>query len=286
MSKNITQKIREMLTPADLKMFEGAIESMINDKVKGKLADMVALKEEELKTKYDTLAEEYVAKQIDARLDSEKASLVESYDKKLNLLEKKVVSKLDSFLDHVITEQISDEAIEKLAINEVALPVVSKIKSIFAENHIELKSDGEAIIKEATDKSATLEKQLSESIAKNMELEERLEKSATFILMSEKTEGLTATQKQRVVEMFKDKHFNEVEKKIDNFVELIKEGESVVSKKKTAVIKKKKINDVIAEGDAIIEKPIAKKIKKVIKEDEEFQIPSLNESANRLLADD
>ena len=286
MSKNITQKIREMLTPADLKMFEGAIESMINDKVKGKLADMVALKEEELKTKYDTLAEEYVAKQIDARLDSEKASLVESYDKKLNLLEKKVVSKLDSFLDHVITEQISDEAIEKLAINEVTLPVVSKIKSIFAENHIELKSDGEAIIKEATDKSATLEKQLSESIAKNMELEERLEKSATFILMSEKTEGLTATQKQRVVEMFKDKHFNEVEKKIDNFVELIKEGESVVSKKKTAVIKKKKINDVIAEGDAIIEKPIAKKIKKVIKEDEEFQIPSLNESANRLLADD
>ena len=286
MSKNITQKIREMLTPADLKMFEGAIDSMISDKVKAKLADMITLKEEELKNKYDTLAEEYVAKEIDARLDGEKASLVESYDKKLNLLEKKVVSKLDSFLDHVITEQISDEAIEKLAINEVALPVVSKIKSIFTDNHIELKSDGEAIIKEATDKSVTLENQLSESIAKNMELEERLEKSATFILMSEKTEGLTATQKQRVVEMFKDKHFNEVEKKINNFVELIKEGESVVSKKKTAVIKKKKINDVIAEGDAIIEKPITKRIKKVIKEDEQSQIPSLNESANRLLGED
>ena len=286
MSKNITQKIREMLTPADLKMFEGAIDSMISDKVKAKLADMITLKEEELKNKYDTLAEEYVAKEIDARLDGEKASLVESYDKKLNLLEKKVVSKLDSFLDHVITEQISDEAIEKLAINEVSLPLISKMKAVFAENHIELKSDGEKIVKEATAKADSFETQLSESIAKNMELEERLEKSATFILMSEKTEGLTATQKQRVVSMFNDKHFNEVEKKIDNFVTLIKEGESVVSKKKTAVIKKKKINDVIAEGDAIIEESKTKKIKRVIKEDEEIRIPSINDSANRLLGED
>jgi len=285
MSKNITKKIREMLTPKDLKIFEGAIESLINDKVKSKLKDMITLKEEELKNKYDVLAEEYVQKEIEKRLVSEKASIVESYDKKLNLLEKRVVSKLDSFLDHVITEQISDESIEKLAINEVALPVINKIKDIFGESNINITSDGEKTIKESMNKISSLETQLSESIAKNMELEERLEKSAVFILMSEKTDGLTNSQKNRVVEMFKDKHFDEVEKKIDGFVELIKEGDTSVSKKKASVIKRKKINDVISEGDSINTEPKTKKIRKVIKENEETPVDTFTNIANSYLED-
>ncbi|MFW6219670.1 MAG: hypothetical protein ACOCZ5_00075 [bacterium] len=285
MSKNITKKIREMLTPEDLKIFEGAIESLINDKVKSKLNDMITLKEEELKNKYDTLAEEYVQKEIEKRLVSEKASIVESYDKKLNLLEKRVVSKLDSFLDHVITEQISDESIEKLAINEVTLPVIDKIKSVFAESNINITSDGEKTIKESEESIKSLETQLSESIAKNMELEERLEKSAVFILMSEKTDGLTNSQKNRVIEMFKDKHFDEVEKKIDGFIELIKEGDTSVSKKKTSVIKRKKINDVIAEGDNIEVEPKTKKIKKIITENDQTNEYTLSNAANAYLED-
>lgn len=285
MSKNITKKIREMLTPQDLKIFEGAIESLINDKVKSKLNDMVSLKEEELKNKYDKLAEEYVQKEIEKRLVSEKASIVKSYDKKLNLLEKRVVSKLDSFLDHVITEQISDKSIEKLAINEVTLPVLDKIKSVFAESNINITSEGKKTIKESTNKISSLESQLSESIQKNMELEERLEKSAVFILMSEKTNGLTNSQKNRVVEMFKDKHFDEVEKKVDSFIELIKEGDTSVSKKKASVIKKKKLNDVIAEGDEIKVAPKREKIKKVIKENEETPVNSFANIANSYLED-
>ena len=97
MSKKITDKIKEMLTPEDLKVFEAAIEKMVDTRVK--------LKEEEIKSKYDELAEEYVSKKVSEELETAKATLIEDYDEKLKNIEQKVVTKLGSFLDHVIVEQ-------------------------------------------------------------------------------------------------------------------------------------------------------------------------------------
>jgi hypothetical protein len=266
MSKKITEKIKEMLTPEDLKVFEAAIEKMI--------ATRVALKEEEIKAKYDELAEEYVSKKVSEELENAKASLIEEYDVKLKSIEQKVVTKLGSFLDHVIVEQISEEAIEKLAINEIAMPIVEQIKKVFGSNYIDLDTDGSGLLKQEQKKVASLEKEISEAHAKIMESEERLEKSATFLLISEKTEGLTKTQKQRVAKMFKNKKFEEVKEGIDTFVEMIKE--SVESKVKPNG-DKGNIDSIITEEDAIEES------KKVINEDKEEFVYA--EKANRYLDD-
>jgi hypothetical protein len=266
MSKKITEKIKEMLTPEDLKVFEAAIEKMI--------ATRVALKEEEIKAKYDELAEEYVSKKVSEELENAKASLIEEYDVKLKSIEQKVVTKLGSFLDHVIVEQISEEAIEKLAINEIAMPIVEQIKKVFGSNYIDLDTDGSGLLKQEQKKVASLEKEISEAHAKIMESEERLEKSATFLLISEKTEGLTKTQKQRVAKMFKNKKFEEVKDGIDTFVEMIKE--SVESKVKPNG-DKGNIDSIITEEDAIEES------KKVINEDKEEFVYA--EKANRYLDD-
>ena len=264
MSKKITDKIKEMLTPEDLKVFEQAIEKMLEKRV--------SLKEEEIKAKYDELAEEYVTKKVAEELETAKAELIESYDAKLKGIEQKVVTKLGSFLDHVIVEQISEESIEKLAINEIAMPVVEQIKNIFNKNFVELDSDGAALIKQEQKKSAELEKELSETHAKRMESEERLEKAASFLLISEKTEGLTRTQKQRVAKMFKNKKFDEVKDGIDTFVEMIKESATVAPKKSGD---KGTIDSIITEEDNMEEEKAS-----VIEEKEEF---TFAEKANRYM---
>lgn len=265
MSKKITDKIKEILTPEDLKIFEQSIEKMLDKRV--------ALKEEEIKAKYDALAEEYVTKKVAEETEKIKATLIEEYDGKLKGIEQKVVTKLGSFLDHVIVEQISEASIEKLAINEIAMPVVEQIKSILTNNFVDIDSDGSGLLKKEQQKSATLEKELSESHAKLMESEERLEKSATFLLISEKTEGLTKTDKQRVAKMFKTKKFEEVKEGIDTFVEMIKESSSVQPKAKTE--DKGTIDAIITEDDNIAE------VKPVIKEEkEEFNFA---EKANKYL---
>ncbi len=250
MSKKITDKIKELLTPEDLQTFEEAIESMISERVGAK----VSLMEEEMKTKYDTIAEEYVEKQVAEKLEAEKAELMESYDAKLNSLEKKVVAKLDSFIEHVVKEQISDEAIKSIALNEVTSPIVDGIKKVFGENYVELDSNTEATIKESESKISDLETKYSESLDKNMKLEERLEKTATYLLISEKTEGLTVSQKKRVVNMFKDKAFDEVKEKIDDFIGIVKESNEKKEEKAEETTEEKTIVDeIVAEGDTIEE---------------------------------
>jgi hypothetical protein len=266
MSKKITEKIKDLLSAEDLKVFESAIEKMIQQKV--------ALKEEEIKSKYDELAEEYVSKKLAEESESLKATLVEEYDGKLKNIEKNVVTKLGSFLDHVIVEQISDEAIEKLAINEIAMPVVEGIKKVFSTNYIDLDTDGSGLLKDEKKKVVDLEKQLSDAHEKVMESEERLEKSATFLLISEKTEGLTNTQKNRVTKMFKNKNFGDVKENIDSFVEIVKESAAPAPKKTDG---KGIIDDVISEEDNLPEE------KKVIKEgDEDF---SFAKQAQRYLGE-
>jgi len=181
MSKKITQKIRELLTPEDLKVFESAIEQMINGRVTTKVNEQVALREEEMKKEYSNLSEEFCNKEVANRLGEEKAKLVETYDTKLVNLETKIVSRLDSFLESTINEQISDEMLEKVAINETLLPLVNTLKEAFAKHHVELDSTGEKAIKELKDEKESKEKELTESIAKNMEYEERLEKAGVFL---------------------------------------------------------------------------------------------------------
>ena len=260
MSKNITQKIRELLTPEDLKVFESAVDSMIEEKTKAKLSDLIQLKEEELKTKYESLSEEYVSKEVEKRLTEAKAKLIESYDKKLSLLEQKVVTKLDSYLDHVISEQISDDMLERVAINETLQPVVEGIRAVFSDNHLKLNSKAQSTINSLTKQVEEIKSELSESIEKSIQLESKLEQSAVYLLISEKTNGLKKSDKQKVVEMFKTKEFEEVEKNIDNYLQLIKESDSIKSKKpiaKTSVKAK-----VVSVNEGVVpesnKKPIAK----------------------------
>lgn len=283
MSKKITQKIRELLTPEDLKVFESAVETMIQSRVDEQISNIAELKEAELKKKYDTVAEEYVSKVISEKMTKEKADLVESYDNKLALLEEKIVTKLNSFLDHVISEQISDEMLEKIAINETLAPVVEGIRSVFSDNHLKLDSKAKATIDSLTAEKDALQGQVSEGIEKSMQLESQLEQSAIYLLISEKTNGLKKSDKQKVIEMFKEKSFDEVEKNIDNYLGLIKESVKPSKKKVMSEETKKSVQEKV---ESVNEGAEVKTEKKPVadKAINEHEIPSLSDYANKYLA--
>jgi len=276
MSKKITQKIRDLLTPEDLKIFEGAMEDMINNRVSKKVNDQVTLREEELKKEYATLSEEFCNKEVTKRLEDEKANLIETYDSKLVNLETKIVSRLDSFLESTINEQISDDMLEKVAINETLLPLVNGLKEAFAKYHVELDSTGEKAIKELAEEKEKNAVELTEAIAKNMEYEERLEKAGVFLLISQKSKGLTETETAHVVKTFKDRKFEEVDGKIDDFITVLKEGVKKETKKNKSAktSKKKKVDDVITENEGL-EAPK----KKVVKDEE------INESGKKSMSE-
>ena len=250
MEKSITQKIAEFLSTEDLKIFESAIDK--------KIKEAVSIMEEEVKNKYDTLAEKYCTKKIDeatvtlkAKFDedlaNEKAALIESYDGKLSNLEQKLVSRLDAFHEHEVKNLISDETIEKIAINETYAPIVEKMRKVFSEHFVSIDTDGTSQLTEAQKTIKGLEKQLSEAIADKIVLEEKMDKTASFLMISEKTQGLKESAKKRVVNMFKDKKFQETQSKIDSFVDLIKESRD----SRPVMNKKPLIDSVTSEDDNI-----------------------------------
>ena len=99
----------------------------------------------------------------------------------------------------------------------------------------------------------------TEMTKKIVESEERLEKSAAFLLISEKTTGLTETEKSRVIKMFKNKPFNEIKENIDEFVSMVKET------KETKVVESKQAKTI----DTVLTEEVDTKIeekKETIKE--------------------
>jgi len=101
-----------------------------------------------------------------------------------------------------------------------------------------------------------------------------------FFLISEKTNGLTKTEKEHVVKTFKDRKFEEVDGKIDDYIKVLKEGVNKVTKKKKVVLentKKKTVNKLFTEDDGL-EAP-----KKEVVKDEDINKStelSMNEIAN------
>ena len=247
MENKITDKIKEVLTPEDLKLFEGSMSKLVSD--------AVALRESEIKAEYDDLSEKYCAKRIAEETEAVKSTLIEEYDTKLENLEQKVVARLTSFIDHLVTENAVEETIEKIAISEVASPIVDKIRKVYAEHFISLDTEGSTQIKESVETVKKLQKQLSEAISDKMNLQEKVDKTAGYLLISEKVGGLNESHKERVVKMFKDKKFEEISEQIDNFIGLIKE--SKVTPVKTE--QKKTMESIISENDGtVVEKKVIK----------------------------
>ena len=217
----ITEKLKGIMTPEEITSFEQSVQTLINEQVESKLATEI----DSIKKKYDVVAEEYCKKMISEGIEAQKKTIIAEYDQKMLVLEDKVMRGFDLFLEQEILPQISNDTISRIAINEAFAPIVTGIKKVLEENYVAVDSEGSSILAEAKEEIVRLESQLSESIAEKMVLNERLEKVANHLIISESTKGLNETQTQRVSEMFKDKPFEETEEKIGGFVEFLCESE-------------------------------------------------------------
>lgn len=212
----IIEKLKDVLKQEDLKELNDQIKQMVNEEVEKRVAVIA----DEHKEKLDKLAEEYVEKAI----AEEKKNLAEENKKELEEMEDRLIGWLDGFLDEEINEQISDEQLEKIAINETLEPIVKGIKKLFEENHIELDSEGSSLLKTKEDEIEDLKNENSSIMAKNIEYKEILEKVAIKKLIEEKTEGLSDEESKKVSVMAENVNsFDILKEKIDTIVDIVLE---------------------------------------------------------------
>jgi len=234
---NILSKLKGVMNEADLSKFEVAVKEMINERVK--ILEEAKVKELEEK------AEEFCVKEVASRLAVEKENLIKEYDEKLSKFENNIVEKLDLFLESEINNNISDAMIEKIAINETYRPIVEAIQQLFEEKFVALDTEGMGILREAKEEIVKLEEEVSTHIADKMELQTESDKQKSLILYLEKTEGLSKTQKDKVLTLIEGKNYNEVKKTISSVIDLVVEQEEkpVRKEKKEVVVEEKSIDE-------------------------------------------
>jgi uncharacterized protein YsxB (DUF464 family) len=265
---NVLEKFKDSLSAEDFVQLEESITKLIEEKAKTR-ADLIveevkteletlaeqytkqeietalATKTTELQEEYDRktelfketaiekiqeMAEGYVAKEVEEKVSEIKTQLEEEYSEKIQSLEENVVDKLDKFLDLEITSKISDELLESVAINETYAPIIAGIQSLFESKFVSLDSEGTAIVESAKSEAETLKTKLNETMSEKIAMAEKIEKLQTGLLIATKTEGLTESQKDRVMVMLEGKGFDEVSSKIDTVVDIITESEDTFYK--------------------------------------------------------
>lgn len=265
---NVLEKFKDSLSAEDFVQLEESITKLIEEKAKTR-ADLIveevkteletlaeqytkqeietalATKATELQEEYDRktelfketaiekiqeMAEGYVAKEVEEKVSEIKTQLEEEYSEKIQSLEENVVDKLDKFLDLEITSKISDELLESVAINETYAPIIAGIQSLFESKFVSLDSEGKSIVESAKSEAETLKTKLNETMSEKIAMAEKIEKLQTGLLIATKTEGLTESQKDRVMVMLEGKGFDEVSSKIDTVVDIITESEDAFYK--------------------------------------------------------
>lgn len=264
---DILEKFKERLSAEDYVQIEESIVSLIEEKAKERAAliaedvktqlevlaeqftkqeveRIVAEKTTELEESYvsktelfketaierlQELAEGFVAKEVSDKVEEIRTKLDEEFSEKVQALEENVVDKLDKFLDLEISSKISDELLESVAINEAYAPLVAGIRDLFESKFVALDSEGTKIVAESKSEAETLKTKLNESMSKNIELVKKVESLQTGLLIATKSEGLTESQKNRVVVMLEGKSFDEVAAKIDTVIDIIAETEDVLT---------------------------------------------------------
>lgn len=217
----LPEKLKEVLSEDDQKKLETAIGDLIESKSDERADLKVEAKTKELTA---TLEADF-AKKLDEAIVAEKAKLEEEKTKAIEALEESLLEKLSSFLDLQISEKISEETLEKIAINETFKPIIEGIKDLFESKFIELDTDGEALLRDAKEEIESLNDKISSEITEKIELKESIDRLKADILVKEKTKDLSPEQATKVAKFFEDKDLKETEKKIDAFLEMIVEKE-------------------------------------------------------------
>lgn len=185
---------------------------------------------EEFKEKASVIFEAIVGE----RIAKEKEALEEEYKSAFELVKEELDKKIDAYLDYVVEEFLSENevAIETNVKVAVAENFMEGFKNLFLESNVVIPSEGLDIVENLEAKIAELEKNLNESEAKNVELNKVISEAETSKsvaeIVSEASEGLTESQKDRLSTLVEGIQYENTDE-LKNKINVLKE--TLVAKK-------------------------------------------------------
>ena len=207
-----------------------------------------------------TLSDEFKAKSaiifetaIKSKISTEVERLENEYqsrlDEELDATRSDLVEKVDSYLNYVVEQWMDDNkvALQTGLRTEIAEKFMTSLKDLFTESYIEVPESKVDLVDELAAEVEELEAASNEAISKQMEMQEELEELKRQKVIAEASEGLAATQVEKLKKLAEDVDFESEE----TFAEKVKTiKESYFTKKTT---ESADIEEAVEDGDAVVE---------------------------------
>lgn len=155
---------------------------------------------EEFMDKAKTILEAAVA----SKMQSEIARLEEAYaaalEEEVASIQEELSNNVDDYLNYVVEQWVTDNevAIEAGLRSELTEDFISGLRQLFAEHYIDIPEEKVSVIEELGSRVEELEEKLNEEIERNVELTKVLSESTKESVLHDMTEGLTATQAEKL----------------------------------------------------------------------------------------
>lgn len=189
----------------------------------------------QIKEKLETLIEVKAQELTQSKLQEAKEQLVESYETKFEEYKEDITSKFSNFVDSVLEEEmtIPDKVLEYAKKGELYNDLIEQFKIRLSVDEGLLDEEVKGLLKEAKEEILKLRSTLDETIAKNLEVVNDAQELAAELYLRRKCDGLTESQKKRVLEMLSGiKDRAEIDSKFDIILEMEVEIEDDEEEKK------------------------------------------------------
>jgi hypothetical protein len=168
---------------------------------------------EEFKEKASTLFEAALS----ARLHEEKVKLEEKYISELSeeveSIRSELVEKIDGYLNYVVEQWMEENelAVEQGIRTEIAESFMTQLQQVFVEHYIEVPQGKEDLIDDLASQVNELEEQLTATTEKSVKLAEELETLKRVQIIAEASEGLVATEAEKLHSLVEGIDFDDAE---------------------------------------------------------------------------
>lgn len=172
---------------------------------------------EDFKSKATTIFESAVVAAVNKRLDEALDKLEDVYAHEVGLVKEELTGQLDSYLEDIVEEWVEENAlaVEVGIKHEIMEDFIAGLKTLFAENYVEIPEEKVDVVEELEDRIDDLTGRLDEAVNDNLELREAIETFMKEGIIMEVTEGMTEMDAEKLrsfaenIEFESDEDFRE-----------------------------------------------------------------------------
>ncbi len=181
---------------------------------------------EELSEDFQNKARTIFETAIKTKIAEVKGQVQEEYKGKLEeevaSVKKELVERVDSYLEYVADEWMTENklAVEHGLKTEMTESFLNGMRGLFEEHYVTIPEEKYDVIESMVDKLDEMESKLNEQIDKNVALNKRLAESVADVILSEISEGLALSQKEKLASLAENVEFDSEESYREKLVKL------------------------------------------------------------------